>query len=76
MRKLSNRTKRASRKTWCMVYTDDLKLCAFIEYEHYIGTQNNYFEGTKREIRKEAKRLGIDFSEWNKDNQDNQKDLI
>ncbi len=77
MRKLANRNKRASKKdTWYMTYTDDNKLLAFSKYSDYLYSNNNYFEGTKRQIRKEAKRLGIDFSEWNKDNQDNQKDLI
>lgn len=69
-RKLNNRRRRVNKKTICMVYNDDLVLLAFIEYNKELNTRNSYFEGTRKEIRAEARRLGLDFTEWNRSMKD------
>jgi len=67
-RKFKNRRKRINKFTWFMVYTNDLVLITFTTVDNQsIGNKNNYFEGTKAQIRKEARDLNLDFSEWNKD---------
>ena len=59
-----------------MVYTNDLVLITFTTVDNQsIGNKNNYFEGTKAQIRKEARDLNLDFSEWNKE-QDERRNRI
>ncbi len=73
-RKFKNRRKRINKFTWFMVYTNDLVLITFTTVDNQsIGNKNNYFEGTKAQIRKEARDLNLDFSEWNKDKEDKDK---